>query len=96
MFSNEIKPLNVNYFIFQGPLEEKGLNNLQRAFNVHSGNIHRQIHPPPEIVRSESKDQDSYKANSFSERPDSHIFINKQFEIKEESKRIFRILYNKI
>jgi len=60
LFSHDVKPLNVNYFIFQGPVEDKGLNGLQKAFNINESNLHKKSSltnkvwsDPAEIVRGE-------------------------------------------
>ncbi len=82
----------MNYFIFQGPIEEKGLNGLQKAFNVNNSNIYRQVHTlPPEVVRSENQANENQKhVIEISEVPDSKVFAQK--EIQEESKRFYYLI----
>ena len=84
VFSNETKPMNVNYFIFQGPIEEKGLNGLQRIFNVSNSHVHRQIcNMVPEMARAESK-QSICLESTIVEKPDPILI--EDVRLKEEGK----------
>lgn len=73
----------MNYFIFQGPIEEKGVTGLQKIFNVHNSNIHRQIYHhslAPEYPRKEVDEKKDFEI-AIDEKPIS-IIVN-EFELKE-------------
>ena len=82
-FSHQIRPLNVNYFLFKGSLEENNIHGLQKIFNIPGENVHRQPSILPEVVRSEAQDK-MFQSNQFSEKPESN-FLHKNIEIKEEA-----------
>ena len=83
-FPQDMKPLNVNYFIFQGSNQEKSFSGLQKAFSINNSDIRLRDHSlTPETVRNDNKEAIGPEDIKLEEKPEVSKFDD--FEPKNEA-----------